>query len=53
MITKISSILAAALILGSASIASAAAVHRPVRHHHTPAVTVLFYPQAQGVFKNF
>jgi hypothetical protein len=53
MFTKISSILAAALILGSASIASAATIHKPVRHHHNPAVTTLFYPQAQDVFRNF
>ena len=52
MITKISSILAAALILGSASIASAATILKPVRRHHNPA-TILFYPQAQDVFRNF
>jgi hypothetical protein len=42
MITKISSILAAALILGSASIASAATMHKPVRHYHQyPAIMLL------------
>jgi hypothetical protein len=40
MITK--SILAAALILGSASIASAATFHKPVRHyHHYPVIMLL------------
>jgi len=43
MITRISSILAAAVILGSASIASAAAVHKPVKHYyqHRPAIMLL------------
>ena len=42
MFTRISSILAAGLILGSASIASAATVHKPARHyHHHPAIMLL------------
>jgi hypothetical protein len=34
MINKISAIAAAALILGSASVASAATTHKVVRHHY-------------------
>ena len=33
MINKISAALTAVLILGSASVASAATAHKPVRHH--------------------
>jgi len=34
MINKISAVAAAALILGSASVASAATTHKVVRHHY-------------------
>ena len=34
MINKISAVVAAALILGSASVASAATTHKVVRHHY-------------------
>jgi hypothetical protein len=34
MINKISTVVAAALILGSASVASAATTHKVVRHHY-------------------
>jgi hypothetical protein len=34
MINKISAVVAAALIIGSASIASAATTHKVVRHHY-------------------
>jgi hypothetical protein len=53
VITKIASILAANLILGSVSIASAAAIHKPVRHYHNHRVTIPFYRQANDVFANF
>jgi hypothetical protein len=53
MITKMASILAAALILGSVSIASAAVIHRPVRHYYSHPVTILLYPQVNDVFANF
>jgi hypothetical protein len=56
MITKIASILAAALILGSVSSASAAVTHRSarhVRHYHSHPVTILLYPQVNDVFANF
>jgi hypothetical protein len=53
MITKMASVLAAALILGSVSIASAAAIHKPVRHYRSHPVTILFYEQAKDVFANF
>jgi hypothetical protein len=53
MVTKIASILAAALILGSVSIASAATIHKPVTHYHNHPVTNLFYRQANDVFANF
>jgi hypothetical protein len=33
MINKISTLVTAVLILGSASVASAATIHKPVRHH--------------------
>ena len=39
MITEIASILAAALILGSISSASAAVIHKPVRHYRSHPVT--------------
>ena len=53
VITKIASILAANLILGSVSIASAAAIHKPARHYHNHRVTIPFYRQANDVFANF
>ena len=53
VITKVASILAANLILGSVSIASAAAIHKPVRHYRSHPVTILFYEQAKDVFANF
>ena len=55
MVTKIASILAAALILGSVSIASAAAIHKPMTHTHyrNHPVTILSYRQAIDVFANF
>jgi hypothetical protein len=52
MITKVASILAAVLILGSASVASAATTHRVVKHHNYP-VTAIFYPEVRDVFANF
>ena len=52
MITKVASILAAVLILGSASVASAATIHRVVKHHNYP-VTAIFYPEVRDVFANF
>jgi hypothetical protein len=52
MITKISSILAAVLILGSVSVASAATTHRLVKYHNHP-VTAIFYPEVRDVFANF
>ena len=56
MITKIASIVAAALILGFVSSASATVTHRPmrhVRHYHSHPVTILLYPQVNAVFANF
>jgi hypothetical protein len=53
MVTKIASILAAALILGSVSIASAAAIHKPVTHYRNHPATILSYRQATDVFANF
>ena len=53
VITKMASILAANLILGSVSIASAAAIHKPVRRYHNHRVIVPFYRQANDVFANF
>jgi hypothetical protein len=52
MITKISGILAAVFILGSASVASAAITHRLVKHNNHP-VTAIFYPAVRDVFANF
>ena len=37
MISKISALVAAAMILGSASVASAATTHKVVRHHYQAA----------------
>ena len=53
MVTKIASILVVALILGSVSFASAAAIHKPVKHYHNHPVTTLFYRQTNDVFANF
>jgi hypothetical protein len=53
MITKIASILAAGVILGSVSIASATAIHKPVTHYRNHPATILSYRQATDVFANF
>jgi hypothetical protein len=43
MINKISAVLTAALILGSASVASAATTHKQVRHHgYAPRGRLMF-----------
>jgi hypothetical protein len=51
MITKVSSILAVVLILGSASVASAATPHRVGKHHNYPVTAI--YPEVRDVFTNF